>query len=111
MVRYRRLRPRGGLNEVSIKTGTVQPPRQNPDEQATHHARTLTDKQPTTSETDVWAQAFALEGYEDYTLTLGRINNSQSGATHYRHILGPDNHICAIDPRDEFTMKNSANYT
>lgn len=76
-----------------------------------HHARTLTNKTPNTSETDAWAQAFAPAGYEDYTLTLGRIAKSPSGATHYRHIVGPDGNICVIDPRDEAMMRNSANYT
>lgn len=62
------------------------------------------------AEADAWCRALAPEGYEDYTVRLGRIATSPSNAVHYRQIVGPDNHICVIDERDHATMRDTAFY-
>ncbi|WP_143545137.1 hypothetical protein [Rhodococcus sp. RS1C4] len=72
------------------------------------HARTGSIASIDPDEADAWGAALAPQGYEEFVLKLGQIATSPSKATHYRQIVGPDNHLCAIDERDRTSMLASA---
>ncbi|WP_027507158.1 hypothetical protein [Rhodococcus sp. UNC23MFCrub1.1] len=76
-----------------------------------HHVRTRATRLLPEQELDAWGRVLGPVGYEDYTLRLGRVLSSPSTATHYRHVLGPDGYVCAIDPRHEHAMRAATTYS
>lgn len=56
------------------------------------------------TEADAWGLALVPDGFEDYSLSVGKTVGTVSGARHYRHVLGPDGHVCAIDEQDRAVL-------
>lgn len=74
------------------------------------HARTGSIATIDPTEADAWGASLAPEGYDEFVVKLGQIATSPSKATRYRQIVGPDNHLCAIDERDRTAMLATAQF-
>lgn len=60
------------------------------------------------AEADAWATALAPQGFGEFVIRLGVMTGSTGRAVHYRYVLGPDHHICALDEHD--TARMHGNY-
>jgi hypothetical protein len=57
------------------------------------------------AEADAWATALAPEGFGEFVIRLGVMTGSTGRAVHYRYVLGPDHHICALGEHDIARMR------